>query len=32
VALQGWFVPAPGAKGSVVLVHGLNRSRIEMVK
>ena len=25
-------MPAPDAKGTVVLVHGLNRSRIEMVK
>lgn len=32
VPLKGWWVPAQGAKGSVVLVHGLNRSRIEMVK
>ena len=30
--LKGWWVPAPGAQGTVVLVHGLNRSRIEMVK
>lgn len=29
---SGWWVPAQDAKGSVVLVHGLNRSRIEMVK
>ncbi len=32
MALSGWWVPAPAAKGTVVLVHGLNRSRIEMVK
>ena len=32
VALKGWWVPAPEARGTVVLVHGLNRSRIEMVK
>jgi pimeloyl-ACP methyl ester carboxylesterase len=32
VPLSGWWVPAPNARGSVVLVHGLNRSRIEMVK
>src|SRR5262245_26721716 len=32
VALKGWWVPAAEAKGSVVLVHGLNRARIEMVK
>ena len=32
VPLSGWWVPATGARGTVVLVHGLNRSRIEMVK
>jgi len=32
VELRGWWVAAPGARGSVVMVHGLNRSRIEMVK
>jgi pimeloyl-ACP methyl ester carboxylesterase len=32
VSLKGWWVPAQNAKGSVVLVHGLNRSRVEMVK
>ena len=32
VTLKGWWVPAPEARGTVVLVHGLNRSRIEMVK
>jgi pimeloyl-ACP methyl ester carboxylesterase len=32
VALSGWWVPAASAKGSVVLVHGLNRSRLEMVR
>ena len=32
VELKGWWVPAPGARGTVVLVHGLNRSRIEMIK
>jgi pimeloyl-ACP methyl ester carboxylesterase len=32
VPLKGWWVPAPEAHGTVVLVHGLNRSRIEMVK
>ncbi len=32
VPLSGIWVPAPAAKGTVVLVHGLNRSRIEMVK
>jgi alpha-beta hydrolase superfamily lysophospholipase len=32
VDLEGWWVPAKEARGTVVLVHGLNRSRIEMVK
>lgn len=32
VELEGWWVGAPGAKGTVVMVHGLNRSRIEMVR
>ena len=29
VGLRGWWVPAPGARGTVVLVHGLNRTRVE---
>jgi pimeloyl-ACP methyl ester carboxylesterase len=32
VELKGWWVPAASAHGSVVMVHGLNRSRIEMVR
>ena len=32
VSLSGWWVPAESARGTVVLVHGLNRSRIEMVR
>jgi len=32
VPLKGWWVPTPDAKGTVVLLHGLNRSRLEMVK
>jgi pimeloyl-ACP methyl ester carboxylesterase len=32
VELKAWWVPAQPARGTVVLVHGLNRSRIEMVK
>jgi hypothetical protein len=32
VPIYGWWVPEPGARGSVVMVHGLNRSRIEMVR
>src|SRR6185295_1672032 len=30
--LKAWWVPAEQPKGTVVMVHGLNRSRIEMVK
>jgi alpha-beta hydrolase superfamily lysophospholipase len=30
--LKGWWVPANGSRGTVVMVHGLNRSRIEMVR
>ena len=30
--LQGWWVPATEARGTTVLLHGLNRSRIEMVR
>src|SRR5260221_1510904 len=32
VELKGWWVPVDGARGTVILVHGLNRSRIEMVR
>jgi uncharacterized protein len=32
VSLSGWWVPAPNPRGTVILVHGLNRSRIEMVR
>ena len=32
VALKGWWIPAEDARGTVVLVHGLNRSRIEMIR
>jgi fermentation-respiration switch protein FrsA (DUF1100 family) len=32
VELRGWWVPAPAAKGTIIMVHGLNRSRIEMVR
>jgi pimeloyl-ACP methyl ester carboxylesterase len=32
VPLKGWWVPAASPRGTLVLVHGLNRSRIEMVK
>ena len=30
--LKAWWVPASPGKGTVVMVHGLNRSRIEMVR
>jgi pimeloyl-ACP methyl ester carboxylesterase len=32
MTLKGWWVPASEDRGTVILVHGLNRSRIEMVK
>ena len=32
VELRGWWVPAAEPRGSVVMVHGLNRSRIEMIR
>lgn len=32
VELRGWWVPAAQNRGTVVLVHGLNRQRIEMVR
>ena len=32
VPLKGWWVPAADAKGTVVMIHGLNRSRLEMIK
>ncbi len=32
VALSGWWVGAAAPKGTVVMVHGLNRSRVEMVR
>jgi pimeloyl-ACP methyl ester carboxylesterase len=33
VPLKGWWVPAAAEpRGTVVLVHGLNRSRIEMIR
>lgn len=30
--LKGWWVGAADAKGTVIMVHGLNRSRTEMVR
>jgi hypothetical protein len=32
VRLSGWWVPVEEAHGTVVLIHGLNRQRIEMVQ
>jgi pimeloyl-ACP methyl ester carboxylesterase len=32
IELKGWWVPADDPRGTAVLVHGLNRSRIEMVR
>jgi pimeloyl-ACP methyl ester carboxylesterase len=32
VELGGWWVPAKEPVGTVVMVHGLNRARVEMVK
>ncbi len=32
VSISGWWVPAANPRGAVVLVHGLNRTRIEMAK
>jgi pimeloyl-ACP methyl ester carboxylesterase len=32
VPISGWWIPAASPRGTVVLVHGLNRTRIEMAK
>jgi uncharacterized protein len=32
VPISGWWIPADNPRGTVVLVHGLNRTRIEMAK
>ncbi len=33
VPLKGWYVPAEGAaRGTIIYVHGLNRTRIEMLR
>lgn len=32
VELRAWWVPAPAPKGTVVMAHGLNRSRVEMLR
>jgi len=31
VSLAGWWVPAPENRGTAILLHGMNRSRIEML-
>jgi hypothetical protein len=31
IRLSGWWVPAPENRGTAILLHGLNRSRIEML-
>ncbi|MBK5256767.1 MAG: alpha/beta fold hydrolase, partial [Vicinamibacteria bacterium] len=32
IKVSGWWIPAENPRGTVVLVHGLNRTRIEMAK
>ncbi|HQZ16739.1 MAG TPA: alpha/beta fold hydrolase [Vicinamibacteria bacterium] len=32
IAISGWWIPVDHPRGTVVLVHGLNRTRIEMAK
>jgi pimeloyl-ACP methyl ester carboxylesterase len=32
IKVSGWWIPAPNPRGTVILVHGLNRTRIEMAK
>jgi uncharacterized protein len=32
VRIRGWWVPATDPRGTVVMAHGLNRSRLEMVR
>lgn len=32
LTISGWWIPAAHPRGSVILVHGLNRTRIEMAK
>jgi pimeloyl-ACP methyl ester carboxylesterase len=32
VAISGWWIPAENPRGTLILVHGLNRTRIEMAK
>jgi alpha-beta hydrolase superfamily lysophospholipase len=32
VDIKGWWVPSAEDRGSVILVHGLNRTRLEMIR
>jgi len=32
ITISGWWIAADHPRGTVILIHGLNRSRIEMVK
>lgn len=32
IPLKGWFVPADQPKGTVIFVHGLNRTRVELLR
>jgi uncharacterized protein len=32
IGLSGWWVPSSEDRGTVLLVHGMNRSRVEMVR
>lgn len=32
IRVSGWWIPAANPRGTVLLVHGLNRTRIEMAK
>lgn len=32
IQISGWWIPAENPRGTLILVHGLNRSRIEMAK
>jgi pimeloyl-ACP methyl ester carboxylesterase len=32
IKVSGWWIPAAHPRGTVILVHGLNRTRIEMAK
>ena len=32
ISISGWWIPVDNPRGTVILVHGLNRTRIEMAK